>query len=152
MATKHLGTQTETLALDLYIKLARSAETVSQRINGHLRGHQLTISQFGVLEALYHLGPQHQNKLASRILKSTGNMTLVVDNLVKRGLVERQRDTDDRRCVNVVLTEAGRTLITDIWPSHLEKVVGAVAVLSSQEQETLANLCKKLGLADAERD
>ncbi len=90
MGTHYVGPVEETRALDVYIKLSRAAESVTGRINGHLQDHNLTISQFGALEALYHLGSLQPSQLAQKVLKSTGNMTLVIDNLVKRGLVTRQ--------------------------------------------------------------
>jgi MarR family 2-MHQ and catechol resistance regulon transcriptional repressor len=64
----------------------------------------LTISQFGVLETLYHLGAMCQTEIGSKLLRSGGNITLVIDNLEKQGLVRRQRDTEDRRLVNIHLT------------------------------------------------
>ena len=51
-------------ALDVYIKLSRAAEAVTTRINYHLKVENLTISQFGVLEAVYHLGPMYQKKFS----------------------------------------------------------------------------------------
>lgn len=146
MGTHYQGTAEETLALDAYIKLARAAETVNTSINQHLNGAGLTASQFGVLEALYHLGPMQVGQLGEKILKSSGNMTLVVDNLVKRGLVQRERRDDDRRCVDVTLTAAGRKLIAGIWPGHLARVVATFGVLSAEEQAALGALCRKLGL------
>jgi MarR family 2-MHQ and catechol resistance regulon transcriptional repressor len=147
MSTHYQGTQLEKDALDLYIKLSRAAESVAVRVNGHLKDYGLTWSQFGVLEALYHLGPLHQQELAAKILKSRGNITLVVDNLVKRGLVTRERDETDRRYITVCLTGTGRQLISDIFPRHVRQVVAAVRVLSSEEQQQLSILCRKLGLA-----
>jgi MarR family 2-MHQ and catechol resistance regulon transcriptional repressor len=114
-----------------------------------LRDYELTISQFGTLEALYHLGPMQLGELGTKILKSSGNMTLVVDNLVNRGLVTRQRREDDRRCVDIHLTEAGRTLIQSILQPHVAHVVQAMSALSGSEQETLAALCRTLGLAQS---
>jgi MarR family 2-MHQ and catechol resistance regulon transcriptional repressor len=147
MGTHYQGTQVEKDALDVYIKLSRAAEAVGARINGHLKDYSLTASQFGVLEALYHLGPLHQHELAAKILKSSGNLTLVIDNLVKRGLVERERDEADRRCINIRLTEPGRQLISSIFPDHVGHVIGAIGVLAPEEQHHLAALCRKLGLA-----
>lgn len=147
MGTHYQGTIAEKSALDVYIKLSRAAEAISGRVNHHLKKEKLTISQFGVLEAIYHLGPMQQNHLAQKILKSTGNMTLVIDNLEKRGLVERQRDTDDRRCIVIYLTEAGQALIKKIFPRHVAIVLKEVSVLSLEEQTQLAALCRKLGLA-----
>jgi MarR family 2-MHQ and catechol resistance regulon transcriptional repressor len=147
MATKYQGTTEETLALNGYIKLSRAAESASRQINAHLSNHDLTMSQFGALEALYHLGPLPSGELGDKILKSSGNMTFVVDNLVKRGLVYRQRRKEDRRCVDIHLTEDGRSLIQSIWPAHLAGVVETMNALTNDEQETLAALCRKLGLS-----
>jgi MarR family 2-MHQ and catechol resistance regulon transcriptional repressor len=147
MGTHYRGTQLEKDALDVYIKLSRAAGAVEASINCHLRDYGLTVSQFGVLEALYHLGPLHQHELATKILKSSGNLTLVIDNLVKREMVERERDETDRRCVTVCLTEAGSQLIGGILPRHVERVVDAIGVLTPEEQHQLGLLCRKLGLA-----
>lgn len=73
-------------------------------------------------------------------------MTLVVDNLVRRGLVTREQDAADRRSVVVSLTEDGRQLVERIFPDHVQKVVAAVSVLTTAEQEQLGELCRKLGL------
>jgi MarR family 2-MHQ and catechol resistance regulon transcriptional repressor len=147
MGTKYKGTKEEILALDGYIKLSRAAESVSRSINAHLSDYDLTISQFGTLEALYHLGPLPSGELGDKILKSSGNMTFVIDNLVKRGLVYRQRREDDRRCVEIYLTEDGRSLIHQIWPSHLAGVVRTMNALSKDQQTQLTALCRALGLS-----
>jgi MarR family 2-MHQ and catechol resistance regulon transcriptional repressor len=150
MGTHYRGTPAEERALETYIKLSRAAEAVTNRINRHLHDYGLTVSQFGVLEALYHLGSLHQNQLAEKILKSSGNMTLVIDNLVKQDLVERRRDERDRRYVNVHLTEKGEALIDEIFPTHVNYVVETFSPLSPAEQKTMATLCRKLGLAQKE--
>ncbi|MFN2136567.1 MAG: MarR family winged helix-turn-helix transcriptional regulator [Candidatus Promineifilaceae bacterium] len=147
MSTKYAGTVEEVAALDLYIKLSRAAESATQRINRHLHDDNLTLSQFGVLEALYFLGPLQPGQLAQKVLKSGGNMTLVIDNLAKRGLVTRQRRQDDRRCIDVEITGEGRALIASIFPGHVAGVVEAVSVLSVEEQQQLAALLRKLGLS-----
>lgn len=149
MGTHYSGTDEEVRALDTYIKLYRAAESVSHRINAHLAELGLTVSQFGTLEALYHLGPLHQNQIAAKILKSTGNITHVIDNLAKRGLVERQRDQDDRRYITVHLTADGRALIQNSIDNHVTRVVDAFACLTPDEQTELARLCKKVGLDSA---
>ena len=145
MPTHFDGSPTEFRALDSFIKLVRAADSVSSRVNDHLRQHGLTVSQFGVLEALYHLGVLNQSDLAQKLLKSTGNLTMVVDNLAKQGLVERRRCTEDRRVVYVHLTDAGRETIESILPSHVAGVVDVFSVLSREEQETLGGLLRRLG-------
>lgn len=149
MGTHYTGTDEEILALDSYIKLSRAYDTVTTRINSHLLAYDLTISQFGVLEALYHLGPLQPTQLAQKILKTGGNLTLVITNLVKRELVTRQRRENDRRCIDIQLTAQGQTLIESILPDHVVGVVQTMNVLTPTEQEQLAHLCRKLGLGNS---
>ncbi|HIJ87171.1 MAG TPA: MarR family transcriptional regulator [Desulfuromonadales bacterium] len=133
-------------ALNTYTKLMRAAESVTTRVHRVLAAPKLTISQFGVLEALYHKGPLCQKDIATKILKSTGNITLVIDNLEKTGLVRRERDCEDRRYLTIHLTETGLKLITTVFTDVEASIVTEMASLSESEQEVLGNLCKKLGI------
>lgn len=137
--------KTTDLALDAFVKLQRAAESVVERTARGYTAMGLTTSQFGVLEALLHLGPLTQTGLARKILKTSGNMTMVVDNLERRGLVRRERSTTDRRVVTVSLTEEGRALITQLFPSHAHAINQEMGALTPGEQAELARLCKKLG-------
>lgn len=143
--TRYAGPPEEQRALDAYIKLMRAAESVSVRIHEHLRHVDLTISQFAVLEALFHLGPLAQRDLCAKLLRSGGNMTLVVKNLERRGLIRRERPKENRRLVVVTLTPQGRKLVEKVFPVHARIVALDFAVLSPVEQETLAGLLKRLG-------
>ncbi len=133
-------------ALNSYTKLMRAAESVTNRVHRVLAEPKLTISQFGVLEALYHKGPLCQRDIASKILKSTGNITLVIDNLEKQNLVKRERDNQDRRYLTIHLTEAGTTLITRVFTDVESEIVKEMSSLDENEQELLGILCKKLGM------
>jgi MarR family 2-MHQ and catechol resistance regulon transcriptional repressor len=139
-------TKEEREALALITKLLRATNAVRTSATVMLNQVNLTVSQFGVLESLYHIGPMCQRDIAKKTLKSTGNMTTVVDNLEKRGLVERHRSTEDRRYIAVHITEAGRRLIEDIFPEHNRRVEKCFAVLEPEERIELGRLCKKLGL------
>ena len=146
MGTRYLGTTEEVTALNAYIKLVRATESVSHRLHRHLESSKLTVTQFGVLEALFHLGAMHQRDLAEKLLKSGGNITLVIDNLEKRQLVKRDREVGDRRCISVSLTPTGKQLISDLFPAHVEAIAQQMSILSLEEQAELGRLCKKLGL------
>ena len=148
MGTKHQGSIDEVKALDAYIKLMRASNTVTARVHRHLSGARLSVSQFGVLEALHHLGPMSQNTIAAKILKSGGNITTVIDNLEKRDLVERRRLLEDRRVVMVHLTEKGHQLIAELFPRHVRVIVEEMRTLSQSEQDQLGRLCRKLGIGD----
>ena len=83
------GTRRQERALGTYVKLLRAAETVDGAVMPSLDAAGLTPSQFGVLEALHHIGPLCLSELARKLLKTGGNLTMVVGNLQKRGLVKR---------------------------------------------------------------
>jgi len=149
MGTRYRGTSAEQLALDTFIKLVRGAESFTARSGAEITAAGLTMSQFGVLEALYHLGPLCQKELAAKILKSSGNMTMVIDNLEKRDLVRRERDSQDRRYYRIQLTTAGADLMSSLFPRHAASLAREMACLSDAEKKELGRLCKKLGLNPA---
>lgn len=145
MGTHYQGTKAETDALNAYIKLMRAADSVTARVHAVLP-HGLTISQFGALETLLHRGPMCQSDLASKLLMSGGNITLVVSNLEKSGWISRQRDEKDRRFVTVNLTDQGRAFISELFPQVAAAITKEFGALTAAEQFTLGWLCKKLGL------
>jgi len=145
MGTRHRGSIEEINALNAFIKLQRAAESVSTRVHAVLP-EGLTITQFGVLEAIYHMGPLCQGELAEKLLRSGGNLTLVVDNLEKAGLVARERDPADRRFVVVKLTDKGTKFIAELFPKVVNNVSREMNRLSSTELLDLGRLCKKIGL------
>jgi MarR family 2-MHQ and catechol resistance regulon transcriptional repressor len=145
MPTHYQGTAQEILALNTFIKLTRATDSLLARLSRRGTLGQLTLRQLGVLESLYHLGPMRQGQISAKLLKSGGNITLVVDNLEKRGLVQRQRDAEDRRAVVVSLTAAGQELIGGIFPAHVADIVAEMSALTAEEQQTLGRLCRKLG-------
>jgi MarR family transcriptional regulator, 2-MHQ and catechol-resistance regulon repressor len=150
MPGRYKGAPSELLALGAYVKLERAASALAGALAPHLDAAGLSESQFGVLEALLHLGPLHQCDLAARILKSSGNMTLVVGNLEKRGLVRRERSAVDRRFNRVHLTAEGERLVRAVFPPHAARITGLMGALTAAEQRALARLCRKLGRATTE--
>jgi MarR family 2-MHQ and catechol resistance regulon transcriptional repressor len=146
MVTKHRYDTGVARALKTYVKLMRATESMTARAHRKLSTFGLTFSQFGVLEALYHLGPLSQSEIGQKILRSSGNMTMVIDNLEKRKLVRRKRHRADRRFFIIHLTVEGQKLISSIFPSHAAQIARELDVLTPAEQQTLGSLCKKLGL------
>src|SRR5437868_12366648 len=134
-------------ALDAFVKLMRAANSVSTATNAGLAEADLTVSQFAVLEVLYHAGPLCLTAIAHKILTTGGNLTLVVKNLEKRGLVQRKQSVDDRRYFSLHLTPKGKRLITEIFPRQAARITEVFDVLTADEQTELARLTKKLGLS-----
>lgn len=152
MATRYPGSDAERLALDTFIRLNRAVEAVAARaLEEAPLPDALTMPQFGVLEALLHIGPMCQAELGRKLLRSKGNVSLVVDNLVSRGLVRRRRSSADRRQMDVVLTVAGHELINSYFPHHARAITTAMAVLSAEEQQELGSLARRLGVSQESR-
>lgn len=146
MGTKYQGNSDEILTLNSYIALLRSTDTITAKLNLFLSKNKLTISQFGVLECLYYLGPMCQKQISTKVLKSTANITTVIDNLEKRNFVHRIRQESDKRFITVHLTESGQEMIEKVLPAHILEIFKLFTVLNSEDKRDLYRICKKLGL------
>lgn len=146
MGTRYKGKAAEARALATFVKLMRATNTVRSRLERQLAAHELTPTQFGILEALLHVGSLNQRDLGRKLLLSKGNITIVVDHLERRRLVKRVAHPADRRQSVVHLTRPGRTFIRGFFPSHAAAIARELAVLTAPEQEELGRLCRKLGL------
>ena len=139
----------EEQALRLWIALARCYVTFSRAVACKVAEYDLTAPQFGVLEALLHLGPLSLGELAEKLLVTGGNVTYVMDRLESQGLVVRERSGDDRRVVRAHLTSKGRDTIAGVFPGHVGFVSGLVGGLEPEEKNDLRKLLKKLGMGIA---
>lgn len=138
-------------SLDLIVVLSRAYNWVMAHSNRDIRRHGLNPTEFGVLELLYHKGPQPLQQIGEKILISSGNITYVVDKLEKKQLLIRKPCAEDRRVIFAELTEKGTQFLDDIFPSHHKAIEQAVGGLTSEEKQQAIQLLKKLGLAAQER-
>lgn len=139
-------------SLRLWIALARCYSTYSRSVTCKISEYGLTAPQFGVLEALHHLGPLALGELAEKLLVTGGNVTYVMDRLEAQGLARRERSPEDRRVIQAQLTAKGRTLIAEVFPGHADFVERLSGNLTPEEQDELRGLLKKLGLAIAQKE
>lgn len=146
MATKYKGSPRDRLVLDAFVKLLRASNAVEREMARLVGGAGLTHGQFGVLEALLHLGPMSQTDLGQKLLSTDGNITHIVTNLEKRALVKRIRNTRDRRFLTVELTPKGRATVSKLFPAYVKRLRARFEELSDAEARAVAKLLKKLGL------
>lgn len=146
MGTNFKGKTKEINALNTYLKLIRAADSVRAILNAFLVQKGLTENQFSVLDVLYNLGPTNQKDIGKKLQRSGGNITLVIDNLEKIGLVKRVRGKEDRRQFLVELEEEGQKLYKTVFPEFLDLLVNHTKVLNAKEHEEFQKLCKRLGL------
>jgi MarR family 2-MHQ and catechol resistance regulon transcriptional repressor len=129
-------------------KAARAVEVYAENSISKL---EICGSDFAVLEALLHKGPLLVNEIGRKILLTSGSITVAVDRLTAKGLVERRAHGTDRRARVVHLTRAGRKAITKAYADHaadMERL--ASESLNRSERETLIRLLKQIGFAAVE--
>lgn len=106
--------------LKFVIALARSYNLVFTEVEKNVQEYGLNSSEFGVLEMLLHKGTQPVQKIAEKILVTSGTVTYVIDKLEKKDLVFRKKCEKDRRIIYVSLTEKGKIFITEVFQRHKE--------------------------------
>lgn len=130
--------------LQLLIALGRAAKAIEKGVRPHLASHGLAMTEFAVLEVLYHKGPLPLSEIRDRILVTGASTTYVVDKLEQRGLLRRRGSDEDKRVVLGEITTAGRKLVGCIFPAHVELLRQLMASLSAPEKRTAAQLLRKL--------
>lgn len=129
--------------LKLVIAIARIYNDVFSKIEKNIQSFNLNISEFGVLEMLYHNGEQPVQKLAEKILVTSGTITYVINKLESKDLVVREKCKDDKRIYYVKLTKKGEELISNIFPKHKEFIDELFdGVDESTKTELLVDLIK----------
>lgn len=136
-------------ALKLWVVLARAYSAIASEVEAEIGRHELTTTEFGILEALHHKGPLLLGEIQRKVLVTSGGITYLVDRLVAKGLVKREPSPDDRRARFAVLTPAGARLIGRIFPPHAQFLTGIMSTLTPEEQTVATTLLRKLGLSAA---
>jgi DNA-binding MarR family transcriptional regulator len=105
----------------------------------------LTLPQFDVLAQLHRGGAMTPGELTRELLVTAGNLTGIVERLVRMGLVSRHRVPEDGRAVRVQLTPRGRKLMDRAIPRHRRDVAALLSVLPAGELRQLRLLLGTLG-------
>ena len=99
-------------------------------------------TDFSILEVLLHKGPLPVNTLGKKLFLTSGSITTAVDRVEKQGWVTRRPHPDDRRVVQVELTEAGRERIEVAFSQHQADMDAAFQGISEAELDLLEGLLK----------
>src|SRR5437773_12441987 len=146
-AHKHkLGSLTGGSGVHVFLVLWKAARALQNYAEKSVSELQMCGSDFAVLEARLQKGRLPVNEIGKKVLLTSGSITVAVDRLETKGLVERRAHGTDRRARIVHLTMQGRKLITRIYGEHaadMEKL--AAASLTKAERKTLISLLKKIG-------
>lgn len=131
-------------ALKTYIGLLRTSNQLEQLAKQDVTCYNLNITEFSVLELLYHKGPQTTQAIKEKILIASSSTTYVIDQLVKKKYVTRETNLQDRRVITVKITELGTERMAEIFPLHAARIDKSFAKLTMEELETLQQLLKRI--------
>ncbi|MFC7393604.1 MarR family winged helix-turn-helix transcriptional regulator [Scopulibacillus cellulosilyticus] len=138
-------------SLHLMVVLSHAYKSIMDYAKKDIKQYEINFTEFGVLELLYHKGPQPIQQIRHRILLASGSITYVVDQLEKKGYLKRRPCPDDRRVTYAELTDKGNQLLKEIFPKHKQALKSAMSGLEEEEKETLILLLKKLGISIKEQ-
>jgi len=129
-------------------ELWRASERVRAGVIANVASADLDLAGFDVLLTLRRNGREQAlspSALAKDMMLSTSAMTNRLDRLEKRGLIARRTDPDDRRGLQIMLTDEGFALIDGLVESHVETEARMLAALSQAERAMLRELLGKIG-------
>ncbi len=131
------------LELSTLIVFTRAEHAIHKKEFEIIKKSGLTVAQFGVLEALYNKGDLKIYELIEKILTTSGNITIVIKNLEKDGLIRKNQDPNDKRSCIISLTEKGKNVIESILPEHINNIKSIFDILTKEEKATLKVILKK---------
>jgi len=134
------------LSLKLFVVMSRAIEAVEKAVAKDIKRYSLNLTEFGVLEFLYHKGEQPIQIIGKKVLLASSSITYVVDKLEQKELITRVACPKDRRVTYAQLTEKGRQLMDEIFPLHEEAMAEIFSSLSNKEKEEAIRLLKEVGL------
>ncbi len=106
----------------------------------------ITVAQLRVLLVLYADGPSRMSSIASTIGIAVSTATGIVDNLIKKGLVTRSDDPEDRRLVICTLSSQGQETINRLWTMgqfQIEKLLQGLSLEQLKKVDEVAELLLK---------
>ncbi len=133
-------------ALRIWLRLLTCTQLIERQVRSRLREQfSTTLPRFDLLAQLERRREGLKMNELSRLLMVTGgNVTAIVDQLEKEGLVERLDEPADRRAFRIRLTRAGERSFGEMARAHEEWVVELLAGLSRREHEELLKLLAKV--------
>ena len=133
-------------ALRLWLRLLTCSQLIERQVRTRLRNRfDITLPRFDLMSQLErNRGGLKMNELSRLLMVTGGNITGIVDQLVKEGLVERVDDASDRRAWRVRLTRAGDKAFAEMARAHEEWVVELLSGLSRKDADSLMHLLARL--------
>lgn len=134
-------------AVQTFLTLLRVASDVLENLDACLARHDLLQGRWWVLILLMREEnlAASPSVLADKAGVTRATMTGLLDSLERTGLIERIPNSDDRRMLNVRLTEKGQQRLDDVMPDYYSRVSKVMEELSEQDRTLLMEMLQKVG-------
>src|SRR5690348_3768238 len=130
---------------EVFLEIVRTSQVTSRWVFEALKGSELTPQQFNVLRILRGAGTAlPSGKIAERMIDHDPDLTRLLDRLEKRGLVEKARDTKDRRVVNASITKTGLALVEAATGDVRDRLKHGMRPVGRTDLEQLADLLESV--------
>jgi len=134
------------VSLKLFVVLTRALQAIETKVVQNIKTYGLNLTEFAVLELLYHKGDQPIQKIGQKVLLASSSITYVVDKLEEKGFLYRKACPTDRRVTYASLTDEGQKLMNEVFPKHAEELKKIMGGLTIDEQKELVEKVKRLGI------
>ncbi len=138
-------------ARELYDALSELVRIYQFRDRDRICCYELTLSQANALDAIARHGPLSMNDLSGRMLLDKSTTSRVVDSLVRKGLVVREPDPDDRRALRLECTKEGLSTHRSITRDIVERESGVLGDFDPQVRRAMIDMISRLAHAAGER-
>ncbi len=134
--------------LKLVLVLGKNIKRLHVKLVEQLRNYGITTAQFSVLEALYHKGPLTINEIIETTFSSSGNISLVVNNLCKEKYTVKKDHEIDKRSKVISLSNKGEKLMENLFPEHIEELGELMNHMTIDQKREIIGKLKELGKRD----
>jgi MarR family 2-MHQ and catechol resistance regulon transcriptional repressor len=125
--------------------LYRSVNAITNVIKTDVGQYGLNVTEFGVLEALYHKGTLSVQAIVDKVLIANSSMSYVLSKLEDKALIKKEKSSQDKRQFNISITPKGQSILDEMYPKHVQSLRQKLDVLTTEEEKELQRLLKKVG-------
>lgn len=142
----YAGDEQTELDLRLFRVWTKATKSLTESARKSIESHGISNENFMILELLYNKGPHSIQQISDIFKIPGGSISYVVSKMEKSGYIKRESSPTDRRSVQVMLSEAGEAILSEIFPNHAKVISERLSYISNEEKLQLIHLLKKVGL------
>lgn len=128
-----------------FVNLMFTHGWIITRSNAFFKAHGITRQQYNILRILNgSKKPLTTSNIRDRLLDKMSDTTRVIDRMIKRGLVQKKTNTEDRRLVDITMTNEGQKILNDVdkKAEDMDKILGNLTIAEAEQLSDLLDKCR----------